>query len=157
MKQQNIGEYIARKRKEKNLTQVQFSELLNVSNKTISKWETGKCMPDYSIIEDVCKILDISIAELMDGEDMPERSIRMYDEDHIKTLLDKTEKIERFKQLGLETLFVLAAVLIEIRGDMLMTKGIQYAFVAKIYYIFAAVVLLAIVYVRIRQYINDKK
>ncbi len=49
MNQLVTGKFIALKRKQKNLTQEQLAEKLGVSNKTISKWETGKCMPDYSI------------------------------------------------------------------------------------------------------------
>ena len=50
MNQITTGKFIAQKRKEKNLTQEQLAEKIGVSNKTISKWETGKCMPDYCII-----------------------------------------------------------------------------------------------------------
>ena len=53
MDQSAIGKYIYQKRKAKNLTQTQLAEKLGVSNKTISKWENGKCMPDYSIIENL--------------------------------------------------------------------------------------------------------
>ncbi len=69
MQQRNIGKYIAQKRKEKNLTQAQLAERLHVSNKTISKWETGVCMPDYSVVEALCAALEISVAELMAGAD----------------------------------------------------------------------------------------
>lgn len=63
-----IGSFVARKRKEKNMTQAQLAERLGVSNKTVSKWETGKCMPDYSVIESLCKELGVSMTELMKGE-----------------------------------------------------------------------------------------
>lgn len=63
-----IGNFITEKRKEKNLTQAQLAEKLGVSNKTISKWENGKCMPDYGIIENLCKELGITIQELIYGE-----------------------------------------------------------------------------------------
>ena len=53
MNQITIGGYIAKKRREENLTQEQLAEKLGVSNKTISKWENGKCMPDYSIIQEL--------------------------------------------------------------------------------------------------------
>lgn len=72
MNQKLIGKYIAKKRKEKNLTQAQLAEKLNVSNKTISKWENGNCMPDYGIIELLCSELNISISELLDAEDKKE-------------------------------------------------------------------------------------
>lgn len=66
MNQINIGNFIAKKRKELNMTQAQFAEKLGVSNKTIPKWETGKCMPDYSIIQELCKELNVSVAELIE-------------------------------------------------------------------------------------------
>ena len=69
MNQTNMGNYIARKRREKNLTQEQLAEQLGVSNKTISKWENGKCIPGYNVIESLCQILSITLSELMDGED----------------------------------------------------------------------------------------
>lgn len=69
MNQKQIGNFIAQKRKEKNLTQMQLAEILGVSNKTISKWENGNCMPDYSIIKPLCKELGITVSELMDGEE----------------------------------------------------------------------------------------
>ncbi len=72
MNQELIGKYIAKKRKGKNLTQAQLAEKLNVSNKTVSKWENGNCMPDYGIIELLCRELDITISELLDGEDKKE-------------------------------------------------------------------------------------
>ena len=52
MNQLTTGKFIAHKRKEKNFTQEQLAEKLGVSNKTVSKWETGKCMPDYSVVAD---------------------------------------------------------------------------------------------------------
>lgn len=51
MNQLTIGKYIAEKRRKQNFTQEQLAEKLGVSNKTISKWENGKCLPDYSISE----------------------------------------------------------------------------------------------------------
>lgn len=68
MNQLTIGKFIAQKRKEKNLTQEQLSEKLGVSNKTVSKWECGKCMPDYGIVKPLCQELGITVSELMDGE-----------------------------------------------------------------------------------------
>ena len=77
MNQTTIGSYTARKRKEQNLTQEQLAQQLGVSNKTISKWENGKCMPDYSIIQKLCEALHVTLPELMDGEDAAEDSVVM--------------------------------------------------------------------------------
>ena len=79
MNQTAIGSYIARKRREQNLTQEQLAQQLGVSNKTISKWENGKCMPDYSIIQKLCEALHVTLPELMDGEDASENSVHVYD------------------------------------------------------------------------------
>lgn len=84
------------KRKEKNLTQEQLAERLNISNKTVSKWETGKCMPDYGIIKSLCEILGVTVSELMDGEEEKE-SIRVYDEEQILELLRRTQELARQK------------------------------------------------------------
>ena len=97
MNQTAIGSYIAKKRREKNLTQEQLAEKIGVSNKTISKWENGKCMPDYSIIEQLCKELSVTLSELMDGEDAAEDSVRVYDDDQILDLLHRTQELERQK------------------------------------------------------------
>ncbi|WP_281654388.1 helix-turn-helix domain-containing protein [Eggerthella sinensis] len=75
MNQAATGRYIHRKRKEKNLTQAQLAERLGVSNKTVSKWENGKCMPDYGIVEDLCDELGVTIAELMDGASAGEGAV----------------------------------------------------------------------------------
>nr|WP_288724101.1 helix-turn-helix transcriptional regulator [uncultured Sellimonas sp.] len=74
MNQLTTGKFLARKRKEKNLTQEQLAEKIGVSNKTISKWETGKCMPDYAVVKSLCEELEITVAELMDGEEAEEKS-----------------------------------------------------------------------------------
>lgn len=99
MNQTTIGSYITKKRREKNLTQEQLAEKLGVSNKTISKWENGKCMPDYSIIEQLCKELSVTLSELMDGEDATEESMRVYDDEQILDLLRRMQELERQKNI----------------------------------------------------------
>ena len=97
MNQTAIGSYIAHKRREQNLTQEQLAQQLGVSNKTISKWENGKCMPDYSIIQTLCDALHVTLPELMDGEDAAEDSVRVYDDEQILDLLRRTQELERQK------------------------------------------------------------
>lgn len=67
MDQKKIGKLIASKRKEKKLTQKQLAEKLGVTNKAVSKWENGKSIPDIGIIQDLCKILDITVTTLLNG------------------------------------------------------------------------------------------
>ena len=69
MNQEKIGNYIALKRKELNLTQDELAEKLGVTNRSISRWENGKTMPDVSLFKDICNILNITLEELLSGEE----------------------------------------------------------------------------------------
>ena len=99
MDQVAIGARIKAARERVHLTQEQLAERIGVSNKTISKWETGKCMPDYSVVKNLCEELEITIAELMDGECAEERSVRAYDDAQIMALLKRTQELEKQKNL----------------------------------------------------------
>ena len=68
MDQIKIGKFIAECRKKKNLTQAQLAEKLNITDRAISKWETGNAMPDSNIMLDLCDILGITVNELLCGE-----------------------------------------------------------------------------------------
>lgn len=70
-----IGKYIAFKRKEQDLTQKQLAEKLNMSDKSVSKWERGICLPDVSVYLELCKILGISINEFLAGEDILKKQL----------------------------------------------------------------------------------
>ena len=120
MNQTTIGSYIAQKRRAKNLTQEQLAEKLGVSNKTISKWENGKCMPDYSIIQMLCDALGVTLPELMDGEDAADSSVRVYDDAQILDLLRRTQELERQKDI----LYGLVLIVLGIAcGAMSKTTG----------------------------------
>ena len=68
MDQVKIGKFISQCRKNANLTQMQLAEKLNITDRAVSKWETGKAMPDTSIMLDLCSILKISVNDLLSGE-----------------------------------------------------------------------------------------
>ena len=68
MDQIKIGRFIATRRKEVGLTQLELAEKLNISDRAVSKWETGKSLPDASIMIELCEILGIGINELFYGE-----------------------------------------------------------------------------------------
>lgn len=112
MDQIAIGKFIAKKRKEQNLTQEQLAERLGVSNKTISKWETGKCMPDYSIVELLCKELNTTLAELMNGEE-DEKSIHTYDNEQFVEMIKEMQNLKNTKTL------IIGFILIIMGGVML--------------------------------------
>lgn len=68
MDQFKTGRFIAENRKQKNMTQEMLGEALGVTNKTVSRWETGKYMPDLDTIPVLCDTLGISVNELLSGE-----------------------------------------------------------------------------------------
>lgn len=70
-----IGEKIAEMRKQNNMTQKDLAEKLNVSDKVISKWETGKCLPDVETMLKLSKVLDVSISELYECVEKNEKTI----------------------------------------------------------------------------------
>lgn len=110
MNQILIGKYIAKKRKEKNLTQAQLAERLNVSNKTISKWENGNCMPDYSVIEILCRELDITISELMNGEDAKKEIKEEPNNIQLMFLIRKMQELEKQNRLTYGFLIVVMGI-----------------------------------------------
>ena len=65
---EKIGKFIATSRKQKGLTQTELADRLNITDRAVSKWERGKGCPDISLLEDLSKILDVSIIELLKGE-----------------------------------------------------------------------------------------
>ena len=76
MDQRKIGSYIAEKRRELDMTQMQLAEKLGMSNKSVSKWERGVCLPDVSVYEELCSALNITLNEFLAGEDLaPEKII----------------------------------------------------------------------------------
>ena len=106
MNQIAIGKFIAQKRKEQNLTQEQLAQRLDISNKTVSKWETGKCMPDYSIIELLCKELKTTLAELMNGEE-DEKSIHTYDNEQVLEIISEMQDLKNTKTIIIGFLLII--------------------------------------------------
>lgn len=105
MDQVKIGKFIAQVRKEKQLTQKQLADLLNISDKTISKWETGRGLPDVSMILLLCEILDINANELLSGERIPDE---LYKEKAEETILNFVgEKKRHINSMIYETVFLL--------------------------------------------------
>lgn len=113
MNQLTTGKFISKKRKEKNLTQEQLAAKLGVSNKTISKWETGKCMPDYSVVKSLCEELEVTVAELMDGEEADEKSVRAYDDEQIMDLLRRIQSLEKQKNLLYGILLIVMGIALQ--------------------------------------------
>ena len=100
-------------RKTKQLSQEQLAEQLHVSRQAVSKWETGKCMTDYSVVEALCGELEITVAELMDGENAADGSIRAYDDAQIVELLRRTQELERQKNIIYGVLLIVMGIALQ--------------------------------------------
>ena len=104
-----IGRYVAAKRKDLGLTQKQLAERLGMSDKSVSKWERGVCLPDVSLYEEYCALLGISINEFLAGEDIAGENILRKSEDNlIQVTTDSKSRQIRLKVM----IAVLAAVLL---------------------------------------------
>ncbi|MBR6558591.1 MAG: helix-turn-helix transcriptional regulator [Clostridia bacterium] len=90
MDQIKIGHFIAQKRKEIGLTQMQLAEKLDITDRAVSKWETGRSLPDSSIMLDLCSILKINVNDLLNGEVIMEN----YNEKTEQLLLEMTKQKE---------------------------------------------------------------
>lgn len=95
-----IGKYIAYKRKKLGMTQRQLAEKLGMSDKSVSKWERGVCLPDVSVYSNLCQILGISIYEFLTGEDIPQECIIQKSEETIIGMSMESKK----KQNQLKTI-----------------------------------------------------
>lgn len=107
MEQEKIGRFIAENRKAKGFTQIEFAEKLGVSNKSVSRWETGKNMPDVSLFLPICDVLDISVNELIIGERITTKENKKADE-----ILVDTIKVSNKKLQTAQILIYIVAVLV---------------------------------------------
>ena len=96
MEQKLIGRFIANCRKEKNMTQVQFAEKLGVTNKAVSKWETGRCWPDANLFDDICLVLDITLNELFAGEKIEPQNIEKKAEENLVNIATEVQHRKQF-------------------------------------------------------------
>ena len=109
MDQVKIGQFIKTMRKEKNFTQREIAERLNISEKTVSKWETGNGLPEVSLMLPLCVLLEISVNELLSGERLDEKRYFEKAEQNIMSLIE--EKAEAKKKLIIAVIIVAITLL----------------------------------------------
>lgn len=120
MNQVKIGKFIAQCRKNKNMTQAELAEKLNITDRAISKWETGKGMPDSSIMLELCNELDITVNELLSGEEIEMDNYNKIAEENLLEF----KKIDETKNKMLLQLEVIIGILVSIAflGVVLLTN-----------------------------------
>lgn len=109
MDQIKIGKFIAACRKEQGMTQAALAEKLGISDRAVSKWETGKSMPDSGIMLELCKLLKINVNELLSGERIMSESYDNRAEENLIRLRMESEELSR-KMLRLESLILCIAL-----------------------------------------------
>ncbi len=96
MDKQSVGNFIAEQRKEKNMTQKQLAEKLNVTDKAVSKWETGKCYPDVETLKQLSELFGITVNDVLSGKVLNENN-KAYEADKNVIQLMKEAKKEKTK------------------------------------------------------------
>lgn len=120
-----IGKYIAVKRKALGLTQKQLAEKLNMSDKSVSKWERGICLPDVTVYLELCKILGISINEFLAGEDIIEENIEQKAEENILKITKDNKNKQKYLKKIIKLLIVMLVVFIFITSIFIYKKLTQ--------------------------------
>ena len=108
MDQKKIGKFLKELRKEKGITQEEFAEMLYVSGRTVSRWETGNNMPDISLLVDIAEIFDVSIPEIINGE----RESEIMEKEVKETVLSLSDYAEAINQKIKGRLLVLTVIAI---------------------------------------------
>ena len=95
MDQVKIGKFIAECRRKKKITQAQLAEKLNITDRAISKWETGKGMPDSSIMLELCSELGINVNELLSGEVIKMNDYNLKAEENLLEMKKQKEEADK--------------------------------------------------------------
>ena len=110
MNQVKIGKFIAERRRAVNLTQFQLAEKLSVTDRAVSKWETGRALPDTSIMLDLCALLKITINDLLTGEVVSMENYNKEMENRLLEMVKEKEKADK-KMLTMEFALGVPAVI----------------------------------------------
>ena len=115
MDQIKIGKFISEKRKELGITQSELAEKLNITDRAISKWENGVCMPDVGTIPELCEILNITINDLFSGEvvNMKENEKKL--EENLMEMARQKEEADK-RLLNLEWVIAILACVVLLGG-----------------------------------------
>lgn len=111
MDQMKIGRFIAERRKQCGYTQVQLAEKLNITDRAVSKWETGRSMPDSALMPALCELLHITLNDLFNGEVIEMEDYKKKSEELIIEMAKQKEDADK-KLLSLEILIGVLASLV---------------------------------------------
>ena len=124
MDQIKIGNFIQTIRKEKGLTQKELAEKLGVSDKAVSKWETGNGMPDISLLQKLCATLNININEFLSGEKIDRDDYNIKAEENIFQLLTQSKASGRSRKITVTAGIILFASIFAFTFTSLKDKSL---------------------------------
>ena len=117
-----IGKYIAEKRKALGLTQKQLAEQLGMSDKSVSKWERGICLPDVSVYMELCGILGISMNEFLAGEDISEENIVKIAEDNLIQVAKDSKAKQKNLKVIIAVMLLITVLTVSVLGNMIFRR-----------------------------------
>lgn len=148
MDQIKIGKFIASCRKEQGMTQAVIAEKLGISDRAVSKWETGKSMPDSGIMLELCELLNINVNELLSGERIMAES---YDKRSEENLLEMRRQVDEKNRQLLRTEYLIGGpatvagfIMCAVAAYVEMPTGLRIGLIA-----FAVVMILAVAFIAV--------
>lgn len=118
MNQVLTGKFIADERKKKGYTQSELAEKLGISNRTVSKWETGNGFPDVSLLLPLCDELDVSVNELLSGERICKEDYEKKAEENMVEIISKNKKASKEERI-ISVMLTIALFIISVTGCIL--------------------------------------
>lgn len=139
MNQEKIGKFIAECRKSKKLTQADVAEQLGVTDRSVSNWENGKHMPDLSLFKPLCKLLGITINELLSGEKLKKEEYQEKFEENIVNTIDYSSKrITKYHQV-ISLIFIIFGLFISLSAIMIFPSESSWG---SIYSVFGIIIFM---------------
>jgi len=147
MDQKKIGQFLKTLRKEKNITQEVLAETLNVSSRTVSRWETGSNMPDISLLVELSEFYQVSLLEIIDGERKSEKMNQETKDTAIRLAEYSKNELNTEKRKTISVLLMVFGVFIIISALAIFPNESSWG---SIYAIIGGVILTVGIYFRIK-------
>ena len=161
MDQIKIGKFIAQRRKNAGLTQIQLAEKLGITDRAVSKWENGKAMPDSSIMLELCDLLKITVNDLLSGEVVTMENYNKELENNLIEMIKQKEQADK-RLLSVEvfigiTVTVVLFALIFVAAFVQMSNGLRITLIVFGFVLFLAGCFYALRMEQVAGYYTCKK